>query len=214
MNHRHLWPEPLRAQPWTGNAGNLAALAEDVNTLLAACGREVTREHVPRVTAETRRLARHFGVPEVAAAQAALLHDLGGIVPRAEMVPLCEAVGIPICPEERQVPMLLHAQLSVVLARERYGVTDAGVLQAIRYHTTLHAAPSALDLVVFLADKLEWDQGGPPPYQAALRWALRDGLEAGATWMLRWMASPAARLLVPHPDLRAAWATFGVSDPA
>ncbi|GGK94647.1 HD domain-containing protein [Deinococcus radiotolerans] len=209
MDRLHLWPEPLRAQPWMGDAGNLAALAEDVDTLLSACGREVTREHVPRVMTEARRLARHFGVPEGAAAQAALLHDLGGIVPRAEMVPLCEALGIPICPEERQ--MLLHAQLSVVLARERYGVTAAGMGQAIRYHTTLHAAPSALDLVVFLADKLEWDQGGPPPYQAALRRALRNGLEGGATWMLRWMASPEARLLVPHPDLRAAWATFGVT---
>ncbi|ALW89507.1 bis(5'-nucleosyl)-tetraphosphatase (symmetrical) YqeK [Deinococcus actinosclerus] len=211
MDPLHLWPEPLRAQTWTGDAGDLTALADDVDTLLAACGREVTREHIPRVTAEARRLARHFRVPEGAAAQAALLHDLGGIVPRGEMVPLCRALGIPIYPEERQVPMLLHAQLSVVLARERYGVTDEGVLQAIRYHTTLHAAPNPLDLVVFLADKLEWDQGGAPPYQAALRRALRDGLEAGATWMLRWMASPEARLLVPHPDLRAAWAAFGVT---
>ncbi|UBV41959.1 HD domain-containing protein [Deinococcus taeanensis] len=184
-----------------------------MDALLAACGREVIREHVPRATGETRRLARQFGGSETAAAQATLLHDLGGVVPRNRMVPLCESLGVRVLPEERQVPLLLHAQLSAVLARERYGVTDGTVVQAIRCHTTLHVSPTALDLVVFLADKLAWDQGGVPPYRAALLDALRGGLAAGAAWMLRWMASPEARLLIPHPDLRAAWAAFGISPP-
>lgn len=110
--------------------------------------------------------------------------------------------------------MLLHAKLSVVLARELYRVADGAVLQAVRFHTTLlHAQPTPLNLVVFLADKLEWDQGGVPPYHARLLNALEDGLEAGARWLLGWMASPQARLLTPHPDLRDAWAAFGISAP-
>lgn len=189
-------------------------LAADVDALFAAHGREVTREHVPRVAHEALGLARRFGVDPLAAQTAALLHDVGGIVSSARMPTLCGGLGVPIVPEERQVPMLLHAKLSVVLARELYGVTDTGVLQAVRFHTTLHARPTPLDRVVFLADKLEWDQGGVPPYHADLLNALEDGLEAGTRWFLGWMASPQARLLIPHPDLRAAWAAFGISAPA
>ncbi|THF86103.1 HD domain-containing protein [Deinococcus sp. KSM4-11] len=192
-------------------AGDLAA---DVNVLLAAHRCEITREHVPRVAREAVALARRFGVDPGAARTAAWLHDVGGIVRRADMVALCESLGVAVVPEERQVPMLLHARISVALARGRYGVTDAATLQAIRVHTTLHAEPTPLDLVVFLADKLEWDQGGIPPYHAELSAALDGGLMAGARWMLTWMASPQANLLIPHPELRAAWAAFGVIPPA
>ncbi|WP_309572298.1 bis(5'-nucleosyl)-tetraphosphatase (symmetrical) YqeK [Deinococcus sp.] len=202
------WPQPLCALPPFA-----ADLAADVDSLLAAHRCTITREHVPRVAREAVILARRFGVDPEAARAAALLHDVGGIVRRADMVALCESLGLPVVPEERQVPMLLHARLSVVLARERYGVTDAATLQAIRFHTTLHAEPAPLDVVVFLADKLEWDQGGVPPYHAELSAALDGGLRAGARWMLAWMATPAARLLIPHPDLRAAWAAFGITSP-
>lgn len=205
-----LWPEPLReATPYRGRT--LVDLAADVDALLAACGKTVIREHVPRVAQEAETLARRFGVDPALAQEAALLHDLGGIVPREVMVPLSERLGLPVCPEKRRVPLLLHAGLSVVIARRRYGVHDPAVLQAIRVHTTLHARPTPLDLTVFLADKLEWDQGGVPPYGAELRRALDGGgLRAGARWMLAWLASPPARLLIPHPDLRAAWEAFGI----
>ncbi len=203
------WPAPLReAAPYNGRM--LADLAADVDALLAACGREIIREHVPRVADEAARLARHFGVDPLAARTAALLHDLGGVVPRGDMVALCESLDLPVLAEERQVPLLLHAALSVVIARDRYGVHDPDILQAIRVHTTLHARPTPLDLVVFLADKLEWDQGGVPPYAAELRAALGGGLHAGVQWMLAWLASPESRLLLPHPDLKAAWAAFGL----
>lgn len=202
------WPEPLCGMP--PFAGDLAA---DVDALLAAHGCEITREHVPRVAREAVGLATRFGVDPAAARTAALLHDVGGIVRRSDMVALCETLGLPVVPEERQVPMLLHAKLGVVLARGRYGVSEPDVLQAIRFHTTLHAQPTPLDLVVFLADKLEWDQGGVPPYRQELGTALGGGLRRGAHWMLGWMARPEAHLLIPHPDLRAAWAAFGITPP-
>lgn len=189
-------------------------LAADVDRVLAAFGREVTRHHVPRVTQRAEELALQFGVDVHAARTAALLHDLGGIFRRDEMVDLCTALELPVVPEERRVPLLLHAKLSVVLAREWQGVDSPEILQAIRYHTTLHASATALDQVVFLADKLEWDQGGEPPYARALCAALEGGLEAGTRWMLGWMALPEARLLIPHPDLREAWRAYGLTDPS
>lgn len=111
-----LWPQPLReAAPYRGR--DLTDLAADVDALLAACGKAVIREHVPRVAQEAGALARRFGPNPGAAHQAALLHDLGGTVPREGMVPLSECLGLPVLPEERRVPLLLHAGLSVVIAR-------------------------------------------------------------------------------------------------
>lgn len=188
-------------------------LAADVDALFATHGREKTREHVPRMAHAVMMLARWFGVDSGAAQTSALLHNIGGIVAWADIVALSESLNLPIVTEERRVPMLLHAKLGVVLAHELYGVTDTGILQAIRFHTTLHAQPTPLDMVVFLADELEWDQGGIPPYCAQLMSAMDGGLEAGARWFLGWMASPQARLLIPHPDLRAAWTAFGVTPP-
>ena len=77
-------------------------------------------------------------------------------------------------------------------------------------HTALHGQPTPLDQVVFLADKIEWDQGGEPPYRAGLLNALEAGLDAGTRFMLTWMYEERARLLVILPELREAWAAFGV----
>lgn len=185
-------------------------LAADVDRLLAHYGREVTRQHVPRVTRQAVDLAHRFNVNPEQAQQAALLHDIGGIFERSEMVGLCEALSLSVEAEERQVPLLLHAKLSVVLAQKWQGITDPAILQAIRYHTTLHGQPTPLDEVVFIADKLEWDGPGVPPYHAELSRALETDLSSGVRWMLHWMSTPEAKLLIPHPDLRAAWQYYNV----
>ena len=52
-------------------------------------------------------------------------------------------------------PILLHAKLGVYYAREKYGVTDQEILDAIRFHTTGAAGMSKMAMVVYLADLLE-----------------------------------------------------------
>ena len=190
--------------PHTGN------LADGVDRAFAAHGMTITREHVPRVAELAVELARRFGHDEDAARTAALLHDIGGTVPRSQMVGLCRQLGLHASPEEESVPMLLHQRLSEMLAREHYGVTDAGVLQAIRYHTALHAAPTEFDQLIFLADKIEWDQGGEPPYRAGALAALDGGLEAATRVVLGWLYRERAQLKVVLPELRAAWRAFGI----
>lgn len=118
-------PVLLPFAPQWSSTGTLAA---DIDEALRLHGRERTREHVPRGARLARMLAKRFGVDPQHAESAALLHDIGGIVPREQMVVLCEQLGLSIWPEERQVPMLLHARLSEVLAREVYGVTEGAML--------------------------------------------------------------------------------------
>ena len=50
------------------------------------------------------------------------------------------ALGLPMDDVERNQPILLHAKLGVYYAREKYGVTDQEILDAIRFHTTVRQA--------------------------------------------------------------------------
>ena len=197
--------------PFVVQVPNTGRLMQDVDAAFAAYGKRITREHVPRVAKLARELALRFGADADNSELAALLHDIGGVVPRGEMVSLCRALGLSVRAEEEQVPMLLHARLSGVIAREVFGVDAPDVLQAIRFHTALHARPTPLDQVVFLADKIEWDQGGEPPYRAQLLAVLDAGLDAGTRFMLTWMYEHRADLLVVLPELRQAWAAYGIA---
>ncbi len=186
-------------------------LARDTDALFAQAGSRITREHVPRVARLAQELAGRFGLDPDQAVTAAYLHDVGGAFPRSEMVAACTDLGLIVLPEERQVPMLLHQKLSAELAREAFGVTDAAVLDAVRCHTTLRAHATPLDELLFLADKIEWDRGGEPPYKANLLSTMDGGLTAGARWLLAYLHDHPEDLLVVHPWLREAWAWYGVT---
>lgn len=88
-------------------------------------------------------------------AVSALLHDCGREVPTKESGAKAQKLGVAITEIEIQQPILLHAKLGVYFAKNKYGVTDAEVLDGICYHTTGKANMSVLAMVVFLADMIE-----------------------------------------------------------
>jgi predicted HD superfamily hydrolase involved in NAD metabolism len=92
---------------------------------------------------------------------AGLLHDIARLYSPQRMIEECAARGIQMTPHERESPVLLHAALGAELARERFGVSDADVLSAIKKHTNADSAMSPLDCVVYLADSLEPQRGFP-----------------------------------------------------
>ena len=155
-----------------------------------------TAAHCAAVAAEAGRLARSFGTDVSLAEQAGWLHDISAVIPISERVAVSDAWGIDVLPEEIALPMILHQKLSVVLARELFGVDDPVVLSAIGCHTTLRANATLLDKVVFLADKIAWDQPGVPPYRDALLVALTHSLDAGLCVYLRHLWAARATLPV------------------
>lgn len=182
--------------------------AQDVVAFLKYHNCPRTAIHSAAVAAEACRIATLAGVETALAAQAGWLHDVSAVIPAEERVAAAETLDIPVLAEERALPMILHQKLSAVLARDLFGVTDAGVLSAIGCHTTLKAEASALDKVLFVADKLAWDQPGEPPYRAALEAALSQSLDAAACAYLRYLWERRASLAVVHPWLAAAHAHF------
>ncbi len=188
-----------------GNArtGNLRT---DVAAFLTGRGFPKTAGHCAAVAAEARRLAARFGEDPARAEAAGLLHDISAPIPGAERLVTAEAWGLDVLAEERAYPMILHQKLSAVIAREAFRVTDAGVLSAIGCHTTLKAGASRLDKVVFVADKIAWDQPGDPPYLDEILAAIERSLDAGAFCYLDYLVQRRATLRVAHPWMLAAWA--------
>lgn len=193
-----------------GNAvtGNLRA---DMAAFLTARGFPKTAGHCAAVAAEARRLAARFGEDPARAEAAGLLHDISAPIPDAERIATAEAWGLDVLAEERAYPMIIHQKVSAVIAREAFGVKDAGVLSAIGCHTTLKAGSSRLDKIVFVADKIAWDQPGDPPYLADILAAVERSLDAAAFCYLDYLYQRRATLRVAHPWMLAAWAEVAVA---
>ena len=100
-------------------------------------------------------LAAVYGLDKEKVGVGALLHDCGREIPTRDLLMHTIALGLPMDDVERNQPILLHAKLGVYYAREKYGVTDQEILDAIRFHTTGAAGMSKMAMVVYLADLLE-----------------------------------------------------------
>jgi HD superfamily phosphohydrolase YqeK len=110
-----------------------------------------------------------------------------------------------VLPEEETLPMIIHQKLSVVIARELFDVQDDAILSAIGCHTTLKAGANALDKVVFVADKLAWDQPGIAPFHADMWAALERSLDEVMMVYVRYLWERRDTLAVIHPWLREAY---------
>jgi predicted HD superfamily hydrolase involved in NAD metabolism len=178
----------------------------DMVALLTHHGCLQTVAHSLHVAEEARRLAGRFDVDAGPAETAGWLHDVSAVFPPAQRLQVARALDITVLPEEEAAPMILHQKLSVVVARELFGVRDEAVLSAIGCHTTLKAHASTLDKVVFLADKIAWDQPGEPPYRADVLAALEQSLDRAAFAYLDYLWQRRHTLAIVHPWMVAAYA--------
>lgn len=177
-------------------------LAGRVHLFLSAKGYPRTIQHSRQVAEQAFQLARRFQSDPQQAEMAGWLHDVSAVFLNGEKADIAHQLGLDLLPEEEKHPVLIHQKLSVVMAREMFQVEDSAVLSAIGCHTTLKAGASLLDKILFVADKVSWDQTGNPPYLADLQAALQDSLEKASLVYLRslWERQPATM----HPWALAA----------
>lgn len=132
----------------------------DIKAFLLKYNKEFTYKHSIRVANEAKKIAEKFHVDKEKAAIAGYLHDISGIFPNEERIAVAEEFGVEIVEAERKFPMIIHQELSRVIAKEIFKVEDEEILNAICCHTTLRKHATKMDLVLFVADKIEWDQKG------------------------------------------------------
>jgi predicted HD superfamily hydrolase involved in NAD metabolism len=123
-------------------------------------------QHILGVEQMATELALHHKLDVQKAAQAGLMHDLAKYYKPQLLLQMAEAEGLPIDEVDVAAPHLLHADVSAIVARDEFGITDPEILQAIADHTLGRAGMSPLSCIVFLADTLEAGRGDTPELQA------------------------------------------------
>lgn len=87
---------------------------------------------------------------------AGILHDCAKCLSYKKQLSLCEKNHVQLSEmEAKEGSPLLHAKAGSVLAREKYGITDEDILNAICYHTTGRPGMSPLEKIIYIADYIE-----------------------------------------------------------
>lgn len=180
-------------------------LHKDTYNLLILRNRKIVAEHSKSVAEECRRLAIKFGVNEQAAEIAGLLHDISAIFPFHQRLAISNLLGIQVLKEEEEFPLILHQKISQVMAKEIWNISNEDILSAIGCHTTLKKKYTQLDLLLFIADKVKWDQKGVPPYLEDVVSGLDISLEHGAYAYIKHLMDNKSNLKVVHPWLIEAY---------
>lgn len=134
-------------------------MREQVLSWLAKNVSEHRLQHILGVEQMSIDLAKHHHLDYHKAAQAGLMHDLAKFFKPSRLLEMAEVNQIEIDEICAANPHLLHADVSAIVAKEEFGVTDEEILMAIRNHTLGRPQMSDLSCVVFLADALEPNRG-------------------------------------------------------
>ncbi|MCI9188626.1 MAG: HD domain-containing protein [Lachnospiraceae bacterium] len=112
-------------------------------------------EHTLGVEYTAAALAMRYGSNMENARTAGLLHDCAKCLSDEKRLSICKKNHIKVTEVERKNPFLLHAKVGAYLAREKYGIKDPDILNAIQNHTTGRKNMSLLEKIIFVADYIE-----------------------------------------------------------
>ncbi len=100
-------------------------------------------------------LAMRYGEDVEKASIAGLLHDCAKCLTDEDLLQECEKYNIEITPLERRNPYLLHGKLGAYYTKNKYGIDEDDICEAIKYHTTGRPEMTLLEKIIFIADYIE-----------------------------------------------------------
>lgn len=106
-------------------------------------------------------LARIIGADPGKAELAGLLHDVEKNTDSKILLQNLENSDILFSDADRMLPQLWHAPAGMLFLRDKLGIRDADVLNAVCYHTTGRKDMSPLEKTVYLADLTSADRDYP-----------------------------------------------------
>lgn len=129
--------------------------AEDIKLDLKKELSEFRYKHTLGCANTCRDLAEKLGCNEEKAYLAGLLHDCAKEMDFAKQLDFARKHGY--APDDITLNSLhiLHAPVSAMLAKEKYGIDDEEILDAIACHTTGKENMTLLDRILFVADLIE-----------------------------------------------------------
>lgn len=131
-------------------------------------------EHTLGVEYTAAALAMRYGSNMEDARAAGLLHDCAKCLTDEKRLSICKKNHIKVTEVERKNPFLLHAKVGAYLAREKYGIKEPDILNAIKNHTTGRKNMSLLEKIIFVADYIEPGRKHAPDLAEVRRLAFID----------------------------------------
>lgn len=156
--------------------------------------------HVLSVVKEAEYLARKNGADVEKCRLAALLHDCAKEMPLEEMQEICRREKfVDLSEQDLENGEILHGFVASVYVKEKFGIEDKEILEAICYHTVGKVGMSLIGKIVYIADAIEETRNYPNV--VAIREKTHENLELGILMeiehKLEYLSSIGARL---HPN--------------
>lgn len=112
-------------------------------------------EHTLGVAYTAACMAMRYDCDMKKAYIAGLLHDCAKCMTHSERLHYCKKNNLNVTEVEKTNPSLLHAKVGADLCAKKYGIEDAEIADAVRYHTTGRPAMTLLEKIIYIADYLE-----------------------------------------------------------
>ena len=186
-------------------------LAEQISTVRAEMESRPKGlvQHVERVLAEAVDLARWWDLDPERVELATWGHDLFRSLSDADQLRLAREAGVPVSEADGASPVVLHGPIAAVVLRERFGLLDADVLDAIRDHTLGAGEMPLIAKVILIADKVEARKRRRDPAMGEIRRLARRDLDAALLcWADRKWVEERTNRWRSHPQhwqARAIW---------
>ena len=131
-------------------------------------------EHTLGVEYTCCALAMRYGADMNQARIAGLLHDCAKHYSGEKLLQKCKEYHLPVSEYEQAFPELLHAKVGAYLAREKYGIEDEEIIQAIDCHTTGKPDMTLLEKILYIADYMEPNRDRAPHLKEIRELAFSD----------------------------------------
>jgi predicted HD superfamily hydrolase involved in NAD metabolism len=142
------------------------------------------RAHIQRVREIARELAAAHNLDQELAELTAAAHDVARAAKPQLLLDEAQRMALPINVAEANAPILLHGPVGARWLSDEGAISDATVLEGVRWHTTSHPELSSVGKVVFLADKLDPTKAAQFPFQESVRTAAFEDLCGGVLTFL------------------------------
>lgn len=134
---------------------DIIELTEEIRIFAQEHVKKSRYEHSIRVAETCARLCRMFALDDDVGYLAGVGHDMCKDFSDQELFDLAAKDGNPIIPYEKRNPALLHGRAAAVLMKEKLGIEDKDILEAVAYHTSGVMGMCDLSKCLFIADKIE-----------------------------------------------------------
>ncbi|EJM6033755.1 bis(5'-nucleosyl)-tetraphosphatase (symmetrical) YqeK [Enterococcus faecalis] len=172
-------------------------LKNEIKQYLVSKNCEKTYYHCMEVGEYAYQLGEKYLTSPEKVSIAGYLHDISAVYPNNQRINVAQKYGIELSEAEMAFPMIIHQKISKSIAKMDFGIEDNEILSAIECHTTLKKNYSDIDLVLFVADKIKWDQEGKPPYLDGLLQALNCSLENAAYFYIDYILKHDIKVVHP-----------------